>query len=107
VGALGWNGFLTFGMLYWLIPRLFKTELFSKKLANVHFWLGTLGIVFYALSMWWSGIAQASMWKEFTPLGTLQYPNFLETTLQIIPMYMIRATGGLLYFAGICLGVYN
>jgi cytochrome c oxidase cbb3-type subunit I/II len=107
VGALGWNGFLTFGMLYWLIPRLFKTELFSKKSANVHFWLGTLGIVFYALSMWWSGIAQASMWKEFTPLGTLQYPNFLETTLQIIPMYMIRATGGLLYFTGICLGAYN
>ncbi len=107
VGALGWNGFLTFGMLYWLIPRLYKTELYSKKLANVHFWLGTLGIVFYALSMWWSGITQASMWKEFTPLGTLQYPNFLETTLQIIPMYMIRASGGLLYFAGICLGVYN
>lgn len=107
VGALGWNGFLTFGMLYWLIPRLYKTELFSKKIANVHFWLGTLGIVFYALSMWWSGITQASMWKEFTPLGTLQYPNFLETTLQIIPMYMIRATGGLLYFTGICLGVYN
>lgn len=107
VGALGWNGFLTFGILYWLIPRLFKTELYSKKLANVHFWLGTLGIVFYALSMWWSGITQASMWKEFTPLGTLQYPNFLETTLQIIPMYMIRATGGLLYFAGISIGVYN
>ena len=107
VGALGWNGFLTFGMLYWLIPRLYKTELFSKKLANVHFWLGTLGIVFYALSMWWSGITQASMWKEFTPLGTLQYPNFLETVLQIIPMYMIRVTGGLLYFTGVCLGVYN
>lgn len=107
VGALGWNGFLTFGILYWLIPRLFKTELYSKKIANVHFWLGTLGIVFYALSMWWSGITQASMWKEFTPLGTLQYPNFLETTLQIIPMYMIRATGGLLYFVGISLGVYN
>lgn len=107
VGALGWNGFLTFGMLYWLIPKLYKTELYSKKLANVHFWLGTLGIVFYALSMWWSGITQASMWKEFSPLGTLQYPNFLETTLQIIPMYIIRASGGLLYFTGICIGVYN
>ncbi len=107
VGALGWNGFLTFGILYWLIPKLYKTELFSKKLANVHFWLGTLGIVFYALSMWWSGITQASMWKEFSPLGTLQYPNFLETTLQIIPMYIIRASGGLMYFIGICIGVYN
>lgn len=107
VGALAWNGFLSFGILYWLIPRLYSTTLYSKKLANVHFWLGTLGIVFYALSMWWSGITQASMWKEFTPLGTLQYPNFLETTLQIIPMYMIRATGGLLYFVGVILGVYN
>lgn len=107
VGALAWNGFLSFGILYWLIPRLYSTTLYSKKLANVHFWLGTLGMVFYALSMWWSGITQASMWKEFTPLGTLQYPNFLETTLQIIPMYMIRATGGLLYFVGVILGVYN
>ncbi len=107
VGALGWNGFFTFAMLYWLIPRLFNTTLYSKKMANVHFWTGTLGIVFYALSMWWAGITQASMWKEFTPLGTLQYPNFLETVLQIIPMYMIRATGGLLYFTGVVLGVYN
>jgi cytochrome c oxidase cbb3-type subunit I/II len=107
VGALAWNGFLSFGILYWLIPRLYKTNLYSKKIANVHFWLGTLGIVFYALSMWWSGITQSLMWKEFTPLGTLQYPNFLETTLQIIPMHMIRATGGLLYFTGVILGVYN
>ena len=89
--------FLTFGMLYWLIPKLWKTELYSKKLANLHFWLGTLGIVFYASSMYWSGITQSLMWKQFTPLGTLQYPNFLETTLQIIPMYMIRAAGGFLY----------
>ena len=107
VGALGWNGFLAFGILYWLVPRLYRTSLYSKKMANVHFWLGTLGIVFYALSMWWSGITQSLMWKEFSPLGTLQYPNFLETTLQIIPMYMIRATGGLLYFTGVILGVYN
>lgn len=107
IGALGWNGFLTFGILYWLIPKLWKTELFSKKLANVHFWLGTLGIVFYASSMYWSGITQSLMWKQFTPLGTLQYPNFLETTLQIIPMYMIRAAGGFLYLSGVILMVYN
>src|SRR3989339_252265 len=107
IGALGWNGFLSFGILYWLIPRLYKTNLYSKKIANVHFWLGTLGIVFYALSMWWSGITQSLMWKEFTPLGTLQYPNFLETTLQIIPMYIIRAIGGLFYLSGVILGVYN
>jgi len=107
IGGLAWNGFLTFGVLYWLIPKLFKTQLFSKKLANVHFWIGTLGIVFYASAMYWSGIAQSLMWKEFTDLGVLQYPNFLETTLQIIPMYMIRAFGGLLYLSGAIIMVYN
>jgi cytochrome c oxidase cbb3-type subunit I/II len=107
IGALGWNGFLTFGILYWLIPKLWKTNLYSRKLANIHFWLGTLGIVFYASAMYWSGITQSLMWKQFTSLGTLQYPNFLETTLQIIPMYMIRATGGGLYFVGVILMVYN
>ena len=107
MGALGWNGFLTFGMLYWLFPRLYKTDLFSKKLANAHFWLGMLGIVFYVTSMYWAGLTQSLMWKQFTAMGTLQYPNFLETTLQIIPMHMIRALGGILYFAGVILMVYN
>ncbi|MEW6062097.1 MAG: cytochrome-c oxidase, cbb3-type subunit I [Bacteroidota bacterium] len=107
IGALGWNGFLTFGILYWLIPRLYRTELYSKKLANWHFWLGTLGIVFYASAMYWAGITQSLMWKQFTPMGVLQYPNFLETTLQIIPLHMIRAVGGALYFIGVLLMVYN
>lgn len=107
IGALGWNGFLTAGMLYWLVPKIYKTELYSKKLANVHFWIGTLGIVFYASAMYWSGITQSLMWKQFNDLGMLQYPNFLETTLQIIPMYMIRAFGGALYLTGMLLMVYN
>jgi cytochrome c oxidase cbb3-type subunit I/II len=107
VGALGWNGFLTFGILYWLIPRLWRTNLYSVKMANVHFWIGFLGIVFYALSMWFSGITQSLMWKQFNDLGTLQYPNFLETVLQIVPMYMIRATGGTLYLTGVVLMIYN
>lgn len=107
VGALGWNGFLTFGILYWLIPRLWKTNLYSVKMANVHFWIGFLGIVFYALSMWFSGITQSLMWKQFNDLGTLQYPNFLETVLQIVPMYIIRATGGTLYLTGVVLMIYN
>ncbi len=107
VGALGWNGFLTFGILYWLIPKLYHTELFSKKLANVHFWLGTLGIIFYVSSMYISGITQSLMWKEFNSIGMLQYPNFLETVLQIIPMYMIRAVGGVLYLSGVVLMTYN
>ncbi|HMS33450.1 MAG TPA: cytochrome-c oxidase, cbb3-type subunit I [Ignavibacteria bacterium] len=107
VGALGWNGFLTFGILYWLIPRLYKTDLYSNKLANFHFWIGTLGIVFYAASMYWAGITQSLMWKQFTPEGLLQYPNFLETVLKIIPLYMIRAFGGVLYFAGVIVMTYN
>ncbi len=107
VGALGWNGFLTFGILYWLVPKLWKTNLYSNKLANFHFWIGFLGIVFYALSMWFSGITQSLMWKQFTPLGVLQYPNFLETVLQIVPMYIIRMIGGSLYFVGVIVMVYN
>jgi cytochrome c oxidase cbb3-type subunit I/II len=107
IGALGWNGFLTFGMLYWLVPKLWRTDLYSKKLANAHFWIGTLGIVFYASSMYWSGVAQSLMWKQFSDLGVLQYPNFLETVLQIIPMYMIRAFGGTLFLVGMLVMVYN
>lgn len=107
IGALGWNGFLTAGMFYWLIPKIFKTQLYSKKMANVHFWVGTLGMVFYASAMYWSGVAQSLMWKQFNELGMLQYPNFLETTLQIIPMYIIRAFGGTLYLTGMLLMVYN
>ncbi|MBI9072828.1 MAG: cytochrome-c oxidase, cbb3-type subunit I [Melioribacteraceae bacterium] len=107
VGALGWNGFLTFGMMYWMIPRLFKTHLYSKKLANFHFWIGSLGIVFYVLSMYWAALTQTLMWKEFTPLGILKYPNFLETVLQIVPMYIIRSLGGTLFITGVFVMVYN
>jgi cytochrome c oxidase cbb3-type subunit I/II len=107
VGALGWNGFMTFGILYWLVPKMYKTDLYSKKLANFHFWIGTLGIVFYASSMYVAGIVQSLMWKEFSPMGVLQYPNFLETTLQIIPLHIIRAVGGTLFLTGALVMVYN
>jgi cytochrome c oxidase cbb3-type subunit I/II len=107
VGGLGWNGFLIFGMLYWLVPKLWATQLYSKKLANTHFWLGTLGILFYALPMYWAGFVQSLMWKEFTADGFLQYPNFLATVTQIVPMYMLRALGGALYLAGTLVMVYN
>jgi cytochrome c oxidase cbb3-type subunit I/II len=107
VGALGWNGFLTFGMLYWLFPRLFGKELYSKKLANIHFWLGTLGILLYAIPLYWAGITQSLMWKEFTADGFLKYPNFLETVTQIVPMYMMRAVGGTLYLAGVVIMTIN
>jgi len=107
VGALGWNGFLTFGILYWLIPRIYNTTLYSNKLANFHFWIGTLGIVFYAVPLYWGGITQSLMWKQFTPEGILQYPNFLETVVKIIPMYIMRAVGGALYLTGALVMVYN
>ncbi len=107
VGALGWNGMLTFGVMYWLLPRIFNTKLYSTNLANTHFWLSTLGIIFYAIPLYWSGIVQNLMWREFTPDGFLVYPNFLETVTQVIPMYAIRALGGLIYITGVIIGVYN
>ena len=99
VGALGWNGFLTFGVLYWLIPRIFQTKLHSKRMANQHFWIGTLGIIFYAIPMYWAGWTQSMMWKEFTADGRLAY-QFLETVIELKPLYMLRAIGGTLYLTG-------
>ncbi|MCB2200222.1 cytochrome-c oxidase, cbb3-type subunit I [bacterium] len=107
VGALGWNGFLTFGILYWLIPRMYGTKLHSVKLANAHFWIGTLGMLFYVIPMYWAGLAEGLMWKQFTAEGFLQYPNFLETVLQVVPMYIARAIGGSLFLTGVLLGGYN
>jgi cytochrome c oxidase cbb3-type subunit I/II len=107
IGGLGWNGFMIFGMLYWLVPKLYGREIFSVKLANAHFWLGSLGIIFYAVPMYFAALVQGLMWKEFTAEGILKYPNFLETTLQIIPMYMLRSIGGALYLIGVIVMIYN
>jgi cytochrome c oxidase cbb3-type subunit I/II len=106
VGALGWNGFLTFGILYWLIPRIYQTPLYSKKLAGTHFWIGTIGIVLYTIPMYWAGFTQAMMWKQFTPEGTLAF-QFLETVTHIIPLYIVRSIGGLLYLIGVFVMVFN
>ncbi|MBS1951864.1 MAG: cytochrome c oxidase (cbb3-type) [Cytophagales bacterium] len=107
LGALGWNGFLIFAVLYWAIPRMWNTTLYSKQLANVHFWVGTLGIIFYTLPMYVSGLTQSLMWKEFNPEGFLVYKNFLETTTSILPLHMLRATGGTLYLIGTIIMTYN
>ena len=107
VGALGWNGFLTFAILYWLIPRIYRTELYSKKLASFHFWIGTLGILFYAVPLYFAGFTQGLMWKQFNEEGMLKYPNFLETVIQIIPMYVLRAVGGAMYLTGVLVMTYN
>ena len=107
IGGLGWNGFMIFGMLYWLVPKMWGTKLWSTKAANVHFWLGTLGIIVYALPMYTAGVVQSLMWKNFNAEGFLEYPNFLETVTQIVPMYMMRALGGLLYFTGVIIMAVN
>jgi cytochrome c oxidase cbb3-type subunit I/II len=107
VGTLGWNGFLTFGILYWLLPRIFGTKLFSKKLANQHFWIGTLGIILYTIPLYWAGFTQAQMWKDFDEGGFLEYKTFLETVIQILPMYWMRAVGGTLYVIGSFMMLWN
>ena len=107
IGAMGWNGGLTFGMLYWLVPILFRTKLYSEKLANTHFWVSTLAILLYALPLYWAAVTQWLMLREYTPEGFLAYPNFLETLTQILPMYVIRIAGGILFLAGFLIMVYN
>jgi cytochrome c oxidase cbb3-type subunit I/II len=107
VGGLGWNGFLIFAMLYYLVPKMWKTEIYSKKLANTHFWIGTLGIVFYAVPMYVAGIVQFLMLREFNEAGMLQYPNFLETSIQLKVMYALRSFGGVLYLVGVFVMIYN
>src|SRR5690606_14950842 len=107
VGALAWNGFFTFGMIYWMVPKMFKTRLHSLPMANFHFWIGTLGIVLYALPMYVAGFTQALMWEDFNPDGTLAYGNFMETVQRIIPMYWMRAIGGSMYILGVFVMLYN
>lgn len=106
IGALGWNGFLTFGMMYWLFPRLFKTKLYSTKLANTHFWIGTLGIMLYAIPMYVSALRNYLMMSSFTPEGQLQY-TFTDMMEATIPYYMMRAVGGGIFLIGVFLMIYN
>ena len=102
-GALGWNGFLTFGMIYWLLPRLFQAPLYSKKLAETHFWFATFGMIFYAAAIYSAGLTQGLMWRAFDVTGRLQFPDFIETTMKLMPMYWMRAVGGTLYIVGMIL----
>ncbi len=107
LGALGWNGFMTFGMIYFIVPILWRTKLYSVKLANWHFWLGTLGIIFYAVPLYVAGFTQGLMWKQFLPDGTLEYKNWLDTVSAILPYYKMRFFGGILYLSGAILMAYN
>ncbi len=100
-GTLGWNGFMTFGMIYWLLPRLFQTTLWSKKLAEWHFWVGTIGIFVYWISMYAAGVTQGLMWRAFDQTGVLVYPDFVETVIRLMPMYVFRVIGGAMFLTGV------
>jgi cytochrome c oxidase cbb3-type subunit I/II len=105
-GALGWVGFMTFGMIYWLIPRLFQTKLWSPKLANTHFWIATVGILLYIVPIYVAGLTQGLMWRAIDDSGNLAYADFVETVLVLIPMYWLRVLGGTLYLVGgVLLGI--
>ena len=106
-GTLGWNGFLIFGILYWLLPRIFKTKLYAVKLANQHFWIGTLGILCYAVSPYWADFIQSFIWKEFIPEGIMVHGNFLATVTRTLPTYALRTFGSILYIIGALMMIYN
>jgi cytochrome c oxidase cbb3-type subunit I/II len=106
-GTLGWNGFMTFGMLYYLVPKLWKTDLYSNKLATQHFWISTVGILIYIISMWTAGITQGLMWRALDESGRLVYPDFVETVTRIVPLYWVRAVGGTIYLFGYFIMFYN
>jgi cytochrome c oxidase cbb3-type subunit I/II len=107
IAGMGWNGGLIFGMLYWLVPKLFRTKLYSEKLANTHFWIATLGILLFAIPLYWSGITQWLMFREYNADGLLAYPNFLETSSHLKPLYIFRIVGGTLFLAGFLMFLYN
>jgi cytochrome c oxidase cbb3-type subunit I/II len=106
-GGVGWNYFLIAGMLYFMVPRLWKTEIYSKEMANKQFWMGTIGLLLYVVSMYISGITQGLMWRGVKASGELIYPDFVETVTKIIPMYWVRAVGGTLILISALMMLYN
>ena len=106
-GTIGWNYMLTAGMLYYMVPRLWNTKLYSERLANIQFWTATIGLLLYIVSMWVAGITQGLMWRAVDETGKLVYPNFVETVVKIVPMYWVRAWGGTLVLVGFFLMIYN
>ncbi|NND94168.1 MAG: cytochrome-c oxidase, cbb3-type subunit I [Flavobacteriales bacterium] len=107
VGGLGWNGMMTFGMLYWLFPKIYNVKLHSERQANIHFWLATLGILVYVVPIYMAGFVQGLMWQKFTPEGTLVHGEFLETVTSLKFMYLMRVIGGTLYIVGAVIMTWN
>lgn len=106
-GTIGWNYMLIAGILFYLVPKLWNTELYSKKLAHQQFWFATIGLVLYVVSMWIAGITQSLMWSAMDDAGRLVYPNFIETVIKIVPMYWIRAIGGTMVLISFIMMIYN
>lgn len=106
-GTIGWNYMLIAGILFYLVPKLWNTELYSKKLAHQQFWFVTIGLVLYIVSMWVAGITQSMMWRAMDDAGNLVYPNFVETVIKITPMYWVRAIGGTLVLTSFIMMMYN
>ena len=106
-GALGWNGFMTFGIVYWLLPRVFQAPVFSKKAMELHFWIASVGIVLYVVAIYSAGVTQGLMWRAFDETGRLAYPDFVETVLKLMPMYWMRVAGGTLYIVGMVIFGWN
>jgi cytochrome c oxidase cbb3-type subunit I/II len=106
-GTIGWNYMLIAGLLYFLVPKLWNREIYSKALANLQFWLATTGLVLYVVSMWVAGITQSLMWRAIDVNGKLVYPNFIETVVKIVPMYWVRAIGGSFVLISFIIMMYN
>ena len=106
-GALGWVGGMSAAALYYLVPKLWNTKMYSEKLIEVHFWISTIGILLYYVSMWVSGITEGLMWKATDATGMLQYPDWIEIIQTLFPYRLIRGVGGTLYLIGFILMAYN
>lgn len=106
-GTIGWNYLIVSGILYFLVPKLWNSKIYSIALANAQFWLATIGLVLYIVSMWVAGITQSLMWRAIDETGKLVYPNFIETVVKIVPMYWVRAVGGTLVLISFLIMIYN
>ena len=106
-GALGWNGMITFGIIYWLTPRLWKRPVYSQRLVELHFWIATVGIVLYIVTMWGAGVTEGLMWRAIDDAGQLKYPVFMDIVNRLSPFYWLRFVGGSLYLTGIILMCFN
>ena len=106
-GALGWNGFMVFGMVYWMLPRIFQTKLWSPRMMGLHFWTGFIGILFYIVPIYAAGLMQGLMWRDMDATGHLVYPEFIETIQEIVWLWWVRVFGGLLYVSGVVMITVN